>query len=182
MVLFNSEFFHFEYLISLLGEKTSDYRADQFLNFIHNNLSSEFTILEPLQENIINQNDKWKTYESQKRGLIIEIVNETIACLSFLSGLPVFNSHQEISQCYPYLLLDNLSLSSNRMKFKNIYGTPIKHNEFIDQFKIDEKITMGVLYNEPNGKAAIVSYGISNIFSNPHKSPNRFSLIFWSLS
>lgn len=178
----DSDLFHFEYLISLLGRKTSDIKVKQLLNFISDELSSEFSIVEPQKEDIINENDNWKCYECSKMGLIIEIVNETIASLSFLSGLPTFKFNQEISPCYPYSLLDGLCINSSRIEIKNKFGTPANHSEFMDQFQIDDKITMGVLYNKPDGKASVISYGLSSIFSDPDKSPNRFSLIFWSLS
>jgi hypothetical protein len=61
-------------------------------------------------------------------------------------------------------------------------GTPKKEGEYFDQYQIDQNIKMGIIYNRNDNSADTVSYGINEIFSNPEKTPNRFSFIFMSLS
>jgi hypothetical protein len=174
--------FSFEYLHPLLGKKITDSEVAGLLQFIHEECRNNFVIQEPPIEEILTDNDKWKNYDSQKLGLAFEIVNNVFACISFFSSTNTYNSSLEIRIPYPYSLLKDLSVNSNRDDVRKSFGLPSKHNDIIDQFPIDDSITMGVIYNETSGKTSVVSYGITSIFSNPDKCPNRYSFIFWSLS
>jgi hypothetical protein len=172
----------FEYLYPLLGKNITDSEVARLLQFIYEECRDSFVISEPPKEEIHADNDKWKNYDSNELGIALEIVNSIFACISFFSSTNTYNSSLEIRTPYPYSLLKDLTVNSNRDEVRRKIGLPSKHNDIIDQFPIDDSITMGVLYNDTTGDTSVISYGITSIFSNPEASPNRFSLIFWSLS
>lgn len=104
-----------------------------------------------------------------------------MASVSFSRGGTFYNEPQEV-HAYPYLLYNGLRLGTERKEIRMNLGAPRKEGEFFDQYQIDGRITMGVIYNLKDNSANTVSYGLTEIFSNPEKSPNRFSFIFMSLS
>jgi hypothetical protein len=173
--------FDFDKLHSLIGKYTNDINSKGFFDSIQSDYIDYFIIHEPEKEDIERENDNWKCYESQKLGIVIEAVDEFIVCVSFLSGGSIFDEPNDIP-VYPYDLYNNLRLCTKRDEVVRIFGRPKKETEFFDQYEIENDITMGILYNQKNKTANTISFGLTEIFSNPEKIPNRYSLIFMSLS
>lgn len=173
--------FKFHELYSLIGTKVDHPNTKDFFSSIHTDYKNFFVIHEPEKENIKNENDNWKCYDSQEMGKVIEVVGDIVASVSFSSGVTLYDETRK-DHSYPYLLLNNLSLNTNREAIRKLLGPPTKDDEIFDQYQVDERITMGILYNMKNGLINTVSYGMSEIFSNPDKTPNRYSFIFMSLS
>lgn len=176
-------YYEFQCLFSLLGKDISDPNVE---NIIYNDDLMKvfnFKIHRPLLEDRNYLNENWTTYESEEIGLIIEIADNRVICLSFNSGIPVFNGeYYQITPSYPFALLDDLSLKNRKVDIRNIFGSPLKQGKFFDQYKLDNNIIMGVLYNVSSEEVSVISYGLSSIFSDPVLCPNRFSPIFLSLS
>lgn len=181
-MLKNNRYLEFKFLYSLIGKDTNDPDVKNLLDYVYNECIDYFVIQEPSPEEILSDNDKWKCYDSEELGLVFEIVNEVFACVSFFSNVLTYNGSPEKRTPYPYSLLKDLTVNSGRDEVRRIFGSPQNPNKKFDRFSIDEKITMGVIYNDSSGLTAVISYGATAIFSNPAKTPNRFSLIFWSLT
>lgn len=173
--------FEFHKIYSLLGKKVGNPDSNAFFECIHREYKDFFIVHEPLKVDFENENDNWKCYDSRELGLVIEIVGDIVASISFSSGIPLFDQPSE-TPGYSYLLLGDLNFKTNREGIRKIFGNPKKEGDFFDQYQIDEKITMGILYNLKTGSTNTVSYGLTELFSNPEKIPNRLSFIFMSLS
>ncbi len=173
--------FEFQEVFSLLGKKTDDPSAREFFENIHKNYKDFFIVHEPFEENIEKENDNWKTYDSEELGITIEVLGDLVISVSFSRGGTFYNEPQEI-HAYPYPLYNGLRLETNQEEIRAEMGAPEKEGDFFDQYQIDENITMGIIYNSKDNSVNTVSYGITEIFSDPEKYPNRFSFIFISLS
>lgn len=173
--------FEFQEIYSLLGKKVEEPIPQAFFDCILRDYKDFFIVHEPLKGDIENENGNWKTYDSQEMGIVIEVVGDIVASVSFSRGGTFYNEPQEV-HAYPYLLYNGLRLGTERKEIRMNLGAPRKEGEFFDQYQIDGRITMGVIYNLKDNSANTVSYGLTEIFSNPEKSPNRFSFIFMSLS
>jgi hypothetical protein len=173
--------FQFQTIYSLLGKNLNYPDAKELFEIIHKDYKDFFIIHEPLKEDIENKSDNWKTYDSQELGIVIEVFCERVVSVSFSRGGTFYNEPFE-GHAYPYSLYNNLKLGTKREEIRVFWGTPNKVGDFFDQYKINDNITMGILYNMKNYSANTVSFGLTEIFSNPGKSPNRFSFIFMSLS
>lgn len=172
--------FEFQTIYSLLGKNLNDPEAKGIFEIIHKDYKGFFVIQEPLKEDIKNNNDNWKTYDSQKFGLVIEVYCDIVISVSFSRGGTFYNEPPEV-HAYPYPLYNNLRLGIERKEVHMTLGVPRKEGDFFDQYQISKNITMGIIFNQKDNSANTVSYGLTEIFSNPEKFPSRFSFIFMSL-
>lgn len=154
---------------------------DLFLKTFENEIKSSLTIHEPLPEEIYNENDKWRCYDFQDQGLIIEVVSNIVAAISFSSGKPTFEGSKPIPR-YARQLPNDMHFDLSRDDLRKIYGEPRTESELFDQYLVNQDILLGVLFSETTEEISFISFGVKSIFLNPEKRPNRFSLIFESLS
>jgi hypothetical protein len=181
MNLLKSDIFKFNNLYPLLGLGTPDKRVKKFMNTIHSKFESDFIIREPLPDDIESVRDKWQSYECEKLGLIIEVVDGVVAVLSFRSGVSTFEGREPVP-AYPCELLDGLSVTSTKQQIREQCGDPVKSESWYDQFELDDRVRMSALYNESSRQVSVISYGYKPIFIDETKRPNRISMIFESLS
>jgi hypothetical protein len=74
-----------------------------------------------------------------------------------------------------------LRLETSQEEIRAEMSAPVKEGDFFDQYQKDENITMGIIYNSKDNSVSTVSYGITEIFSDPEKGPDKSSFIFMSL-
>lgn len=173
--------FEFQEVFSLLSKKIDDPYGLAFFENIHKDYKDFFIVHEPLKEDKKGDNDNWMCYDSEELGIIIEVLGDLVISVSFSRGGTFYNEPQEI-HAYPNPLYNGLRLGTERKEIRMNLGAPRKESDFFDQYLIDKKITMGIIYNQKDNSANTVSYGLTELFSNPEKIPNRFSFIFMSLS
>jgi hypothetical protein len=138
--------FEFKKVFSLLGKKIEDPSAQAFFENLHKNYIDFFIVHEPLKENIENENDNWKTYDYQKMEIDIEVVGDIVAIVSFSRGGTFYNEPQEV-HAYPYPLNNGLRLGPRQEEIRAEIGTPSIEDDFFDQYQVDERTTMGIIYN-----------------------------------
>lgn len=155
-------------LKELLGSSKEELK--ELLNFIKSSDPSH-KIYEPIDDDIVNDNDKWVVYMAFNDGFIIEFLEDKLIYIAFdlrfldkeIIRLPTF--------------FNNI----NSIEDLDIEGE-FNHDDSCFQTIIDSSIVLAFLLDDDFKKNVnVIAFGDLTVFSDENNLPNRYSEVLGGL-
>lgn len=135
----------------------------------------------PMEEDIETKNDEWAGHYFEGLGFSIETQCEKISDFSFHLKFSEYYRRYGYERLYSGSLPFGLSLKMTKTEVHQLLGAPLKAKENREQYHMNERLILGLLYDDDNEWLRVVSVGSMKVFSSAELYPNRWSEVYQSL-
>jgi hypothetical protein len=135
----------------------------------------------PMEEDIETKNDEWEGHYFEGLGFNLETQCNKISHFSFHLKFSEYYKRYGYEKLYSGSLPFGLSLKMTKTDVHQLLGTPLKAKENREQYHVNNRLILGLLYDDGNEWLRVASVGSMKVFSSEELYPSRWSEVYQSL-